>query len=604
MSSILHNAAALSALQALNMTQQSLATVQSQVSTGLAVANASDNSSYWSIAQQLSSDSGVVTASNTALSEGQSVLGTATSAINSVITTLNSMATQLTQAQNPGASLTNINTSLASLGQQLTDAVNGASFNGLNVLNGSQTTMNFVSGFNANATGGSVNTINFTAQALTGGAQQTASTTTQTISVAAQITNLKNIQGGYAAATVGSNQLYEGTTATGGNDTMTVVSVDKFGNTTTSLYTATGAGQTGNLQADAATGGIITSVNVQTTYTPAALANTTTSTVANATAVANLLALTANPNAPTVSSPQILFSTGQGNVARAIVNSVDANGNLTTKTYTALDANGNAIAYTASGAAGSTFNGAKGITGVASFAVSTSVTPAASSASSTVSTTSTVTDATTLANLKGLAVNTTNTTLPTTFKATYGNNYDTCVAGTATTAGELQVQSVDANGNQTTATYTALDASGNQLIGAASFANASELAVSTTTTYATSGLLTQNGTDLTTLGTSAGTGTMITASNASTALNAVNQALAAVQNYSGLIGATQDRMTAASTFNTSLTTDYATGVSGLVDANMNTASTQLQALQTQEQLGIQSLSIANQNAQLILKLFQ
>ncbi|MGO9420204.1 flagellin [Roseiarcus sp.] len=100
---------------------------------------------------------------------------------------------------------------------------------------------------------------------------------------------------------------------------------------------------------------------------------------------------------------------------------------------------------------------------------------------------------------------------------------------------------------------------------------------------------------------------MITASNASTALNAVNQALAAVQNYSGLIGATQDRMTAASTFNTSLTTDYATGVSGLVDANMNTASTQLQqlqALQTQEQLGIQSLSIANQNAQLILKLFQ
>ncbi|MGO9420203.1 flagellin N-terminal helical domain-containing protein [Roseiarcus sp.] len=426
MSSILHNAAALSALQALNMTQQSLATVQSQVSTGLAVANASDNSSYWSIAQQLSSDSGVVTASNTALSEGQSVLGTATSAINSVITTLNSMATQLTQAQNPGASLTNINTSLASLGQQLTDAVNGASFNGLNVLNGSQTTMNFVSGFNANATGGSVNTINFTAQALTGGAQQTASTTTQTISVAAQITNLKNIQGGYAAATVGSNQLYEGTTATGGNDTMTVVSVDKFGNTTTSLYTATGAGQTGNLQADAATGGIITSVNVQTTYTPAALANTTTSTVANATAVANLLALTANPNAPTVSSPQILFSTGQGNVARAIVNSVDANGNLTTKTYTALDANGNAIAYTASGAAGSTFNGAKGITGVASFAVSTSVTPAASSASSTVSTTSTVTDATTLANLKGLAVNTTNTTLPTTFKATYGNNYDIC----------------------------------------------------------------------------------------------------------------------------------------------------------------------------------
>ena len=91
---------------------------------------------------------------------------------------------------------------------------------------------------------------------------------------------------------------------------------------------------------------------------------------------------------------------------------------------------------------------------------------------------------------------------------------------------------------------------------------------------------------------------------AQTALNDVNQALSAVTDYAALIGATQDRMTTANTFNTALMTNYANGVSGMVDADMNTASTQLQALQTQEQLGIQSLSIANQNAALILKLFQ
>ena len=91
---------------------------------------------------------------------------------------------------------------------------------------------------------------------------------------------------------------------------------------------------------------------------------------------------------------------------------------------------------------------------------------------------------------------------------------------------------------------------------------------------------------------------------AQTALNAANQALSAVTNYAALIGATQNRMTTANTFNTALMTNYSDGVAGMVDANMNTASTQLQALQTQEQLGIQSLSIANQNAQLILKLFQ
>ena len=184
MSSILNNPTALSALQSLQMTQQSLSTVQNQVSTGLKVATAADNSSYWSIAAQLTADSGVVSASNDALSQGQSLLATASSAINSVITTINSIQTALTQATEPGANISSINTSLASLGKQLTDAVNAASFNGLNVLNGSVTSLNFVSGFNATATGGSINTIAFTTQALYGlttGVGNTESTATSSI---------------------------------------------------------------------------------------------------------------------------------------------------------------------------------------------------------------------------------------------------------------------------------------------------------------------------------------------------------------------------------------------------------------------------------------
>ena len=96
------------------------------------------------------------------------MLSTANSAISSVITTLNSMATALTEAQNPNANLSAINTSLVSLGSELTDAVNNASFNGLNITNGTVTTdvagtsnigVNFVSGYNATANGGTVNTI-------------------------------------------------------------------------------------------------------------------------------------------------------------------------------------------------------------------------------------------------------------------------------------------------------------------------------------------------------------------------------------------------------------------------------------------------------------
>jgi flagellin len=395
MNSILNNSSALSALQALQMTQQSLNTVENQVSTGLSVASAADNSSYWSIATQLNADSGMVTAADTALSEGQSVLSTATSAINSIITTLNSMQTALTEAQNPGAEIGDVNTSLAALGQQLTDAVNGASFNGTNILNGTQNTMGFVSGFNASATGGSVNTISFAAQALTGGATTPPTTTT------------------------------------------------------------------------------------------------TNSTIADPTTIAGIAALTATTNTTPTFGQDAISVSGTGQPLSVTVESMDLYGNTTTTTYTALDAN--------------------------------------------------------------------------------GNN----------------------SGTDTNLTW----------------ANASSMAVTTTTTTSgTTNLLTQGGIDLTG-GTGATstfqltTGTNGSTITASAALTAVNQALAAVTNYAASIGATQDRMTTASTFNSALTTNYANGVSGLVDADMNQASTRLQALQTQEQLGIQSLSVANQNAALILKLF-
>ena len=392
MSSILNNASALSALRALENTQSSLAIVQNQVSTGLKVATAADNSSYWAIAAQLTADSGVVKASNDALSEGQSVLTTASSALDSVKSTLNSMATALTQAQNPGANITDINTSLASLGKQLSDAVNQASFNGLNVLNGTESTLTFVSGFNATSTGGTVNTIAFAAQALTGGSTSppTTATTTSTVTDGATISALQTL---YAAGNSAT------TTASYGNNVITVAS--------------------------------------------------------------------SGPASMTVAS-------------------VDLYGNKTTTTYTALDSNGND--------------------------------------------------------------STTNTSL--------------------------------------------------------TFATASSLAVSTnTTTSGTANLLTQGGIDLTGGTGSTSTFQVGTTTTASAALGAVNQALASVTNYGAVIGATQNRMTAATSFNSDLVTNYSNGISGLVDADMNQASTRLQALQTQEQLGIQSLSVANQNAQLILKLF-
>ena len=273
MSSILNNSAALSALQALTMTQQSLAIVQGQVSTGLKVGTAADNSSYWSIAAQLRSDSGVVTASNDALSQGQSVLATASSAIDSVIKTLNSMTTSLTQAQSPGANIGDINTSLASLGRQLSDSVNGASFNGLNVLNGTQSTLSFVSGFNATSTGGTLNIIAFAAQALTGGATTTPTTTTTQSSVTdtATIANLASLFNAPPTNTTLSYGNDVITASTTGPMTLTVKSKDLNGSTTTSTYPALDAnGNNSAIDTSLTSFGNAASLAVSTTTTTAA----------------------------------------------------------------------------------------------------------------------------------------------------------------------------------------------------------------------------------------------------------------------------------------------------------------------------------------------
>ncbi|HSV00225.1 MAG TPA: flagellin, partial [Roseiarcus sp.] len=212
---------------------------------------------------------------------------------------------------------------------------------------------------------------------------------------------------------------------------------------------------------------------------------------------------------------------------------------------------------------------------------------------------SSVTDSATMAQLQTQFAADTADTTPVSYSAptaTYGQD----AVFEDTTNQALTVQSMALDGKVTTTTYTALDANGNSIAqgGSPTFATAASYGVTTTVTTPNSqNLLVQSGIDLTNL-------SVTGATDAQTSLSAADQALAQVTNYAGLIGATQNRMTSANTFNTALMTDYSDGISGLVDADMNTASTKLQALQTQQQLGIQSLSIANQNAQLILKLFQ
>ncbi len=274
---LLNNAAALSALQSLNMTQQSLATVQSQVSTGLAVGSAKDNASYWSISQKLQANEGIAGAANTALAQNQAAFDTANSAINSVITTINAIQSALTQANNPGADFATINTTLKSLAARLNDSVNGASFSGTNLLNSNATT-NLVSGYDSAS--GSVTQIGFTSQSLiaTGtltvgktkigavaGAAQTLSPITNSTQIAAFFANIATTAAPAAASVPTPGGTYNNTFSTTGTAVASVV--DNQGNMTTTTYTALDA--KGVIITAATSASAVSSLSVSRTFTAA-----------------------------------------------------------------------------------------------------------------------------------------------------------------------------------------------------------------------------------------------------------------------------------------------------------------------------------------------
>ena len=346
MSSILTNASALTALQSLSMTQQNLAITQSQISTGLSVKDAADNASYWSIAQSLTSDTGVLSAVNSSIAQSQSIIGAATAALNNVITTINSIKTVIGEAANPGADITTLNTTLTSLGSQLSTAVTGASYSGLNLLDGSQTSaLSFVAGYNVSSTGvASFNSISLNPQNLTGAG------TTTTTSTEANITNATTI-GQITALATTTNTLAYGddvvTTTAGAAPTagppfvattspgnVQVVSLSLSGTTTTTTYTALDAN--GNETALGSAAAL--SVSVQTTapsgmFTQGAFTLTgLTLSAGGANSGAMMTAVNAALTAVTA------YSSSLGSTSDALTNATNFNNSLSTNYTTGIGA--------------------------------------------------------------------------------------------------------------------------------------------------------------------------------------------------------------------------------------------------------------------------
>jgi len=132
MTSLLTNMAAKTALQTLTQTNRNLETTQNRIATGKAVASASDNAAYWSIATTMRSDSSALSTVQDALGLGSATVDVAANALNSSIDIVSEIKKKLVAAREPGVDKTKIQTEITELQGSLQSIADASVFSGEN----------------------------------------------------------------------------------------------------------------------------------------------------------------------------------------------------------------------------------------------------------------------------------------------------------------------------------------------------------------------------------------------------------------------------------------------------------------------------------------
>ena len=138
-SSINTNVGAMIALQNLNATKQDLGVTQTRISTGMKVASAKDNGAIFAIAQNQRGASKALGIVQESLARNQSTVDVAMAAGNVIQDLLMQMKEKALAAVDASVDTTSrsiLNTDYKALRDQITKAVNNASFNGVNILSG------------------------------------------------------------------------------------------------------------------------------------------------------------------------------------------------------------------------------------------------------------------------------------------------------------------------------------------------------------------------------------------------------------------------------------------------------------------------------------
>ena len=138
------NAGALIALQNLNATNSQLQTTENRINTGLKVGSAKDDGATWAIAQSQRSTVSSLDAVKDSLSRASSTIDVASSAGESISDLLTQMKEKALAASDTSLDTTSraaLQTDFNSLRDQITKTIQNSSFNGINLLDGSQSSI-------------------------------------------------------------------------------------------------------------------------------------------------------------------------------------------------------------------------------------------------------------------------------------------------------------------------------------------------------------------------------------------------------------------------------------------------------------------------------
>ncbi|TAG26168.1 MAG: flagellin [Rhodobacterales bacterium] len=166
MSSILTNNSAMVALQTMKGINANLNKTQADISTGKSVASAKDNAAVWAISKVMESDVEGFKGISDSLSVGNATLTVARNASESVTKLLTEMKGKIVAAQAENVDRSKLQTDITQLTKQIESVVGAAQFNGLNLVDGSQTSINVLSSLDRSATGVESSSIQVTAQNL------------------------------------------------------------------------------------------------------------------------------------------------------------------------------------------------------------------------------------------------------------------------------------------------------------------------------------------------------------------------------------------------------------------------------------------------------